>query len=41
MPVGRHGFGGAVIGTHAYFAGGSLTPDGAGITDQLIMFSPP
>jgi hypothetical protein len=29
-----------VIGSNAYFAGGSLTP-GGGITDRLIMFSPP
>jgi hypothetical protein len=40
MPAGRHGFGGAVIGSNAYFAGGSLTP-GGGIIDQVIMFSPP
>jgi hypothetical protein len=41
MPAGRHGFGGAVIGSSAYFVGGSLTPGGRGITDQLIMFSLP
>jgi hypothetical protein len=41
MPAGRHGFGGAVIGSNAYFVGGSLTPGGGGITDQLIMFSLP
>jgi len=41
MPAGRHGFGGAVIGSNAYFVGGSLTPGGGGITDQLIMFSQP
>jgi hypothetical protein len=40
-PAGRHGFGGAVIGSNAYFVGGSLTPGGGGITDQLIMFSLP
>src|SRR5262249_37601412 len=33
MPAGRHGFGGAVIGSNAYFVGGSLTPGGGGITD--------
>ena len=41
MPAGRHGFGGAVIGSNAYFVGGSLTPGGGGITDQLIMFNLP
>jgi hypothetical protein len=41
MPAGRHGFGGAVIGPNAYFVGGSLTPGGGGITDQLIMFNLP
>ena len=41
MPAGRHGFGGAVIGSSAYFVGGSLTPGGRGITDQLIMFNLP
>jgi hypothetical protein len=40
MPAGRHGFGAAVIGSTAYFLGGSLTPGGGGgITDQLITFS--
>ena len=41
MPAGRHGFGGALIGANAYFVGGSLTPGGGGITDQLIMFTLP
>ena len=41
MPAGRHGFGGAVIGSNAYFVGGSLTPGGGGITHQLIMFNLP
>ena len=41
LPAGRHGFGGAVIGANVYFVGGSLTPGGGGITDQLIMFSLP
>jgi hypothetical protein len=41
MPAGRHGFGGAVIGSNAYFVGGSLTPGGGGITDQLIMLNLP
>jgi hypothetical protein len=39
MPGGRHGFGGGVIGDSAYFVGGSLTPGGRGLTDQLIMFT--
>ena len=41
MPEGRHGFGGDVIGSNAYFVGGSLKPGGGGITDQLIMFTLP
>jgi hypothetical protein len=30
-----------VIGANVYFVGGSLTPGGAGITDQLIIFTVP
>jgi len=30
-----------VIGADGYFVGGSLTPGGGGITDQLIRFSLP
>ena len=41
MPHGRHGFGGGVLGDNAYFVGGSLSPGGDGITDQLIMFHLP
>ena len=41
MPAGRHGFGGVVIGANAYFVGGSLTPGGGGITDQLVVFTLP
>lgn len=39
LPAGRHAFAGGVIGESAYFAGGSLTPGGAGSTDQLILFT--
>jgi Kelch motif len=41
MPAGRHGFGGGVIGSNAYFVGGSLKPGVGQITDQLIMFTLP
>jgi serine/threonine-protein kinase PknK len=41
MPHGRRGFGGAAIGDDAFFVGSALDPDGAGITDQLIMFHLP
>src|SRR5262249_41933019 len=41
MPAGRHGFGGAVMGSNVYFVGGSFAPGGGGITDKLIMFSLP
>ena len=29
------------LGSNAYFVGGSLTPGGGGITDQLIVFNLP
>lgn len=36
LPSGRHGYGVGVIGESVYLIGGSLTPGGAGITDQLV-----
>ena len=41
MPAGRHATGAATDGQHVYLAGGSLTPGGAGATDQLIVFTLP
>jgi hypothetical protein len=41
MPEGRHGFGAAVLGRNAFFAGGSLKPGADAVTDQLIVFSLP
>jgi hypothetical protein len=41
MPRGRHGFGGNVIGDHAYFVAGSLPPGDKGATDQLLTFHLP
>ncbi len=38
MPGGRHGFGGAVVGDTAYFAGGSLLPGIRGVTDEMLAF---
>jgi N-acetylneuraminic acid mutarotase len=41
MPAGRHATGAATDGEHVYIAGGSLTPGGAGATNQLIVFTLP
>jgi N-acetylneuraminic acid mutarotase len=41
MPAGRHATGAATDGDHVYLAGGSLTPGGAGATNQLIVFTLP
>jgi N-acetylneuraminic acid mutarotase len=41
MPHGRHATGAATDGDHVYLAAGSLTPGGAGTTDQLIVFTLP
>jgi Kelch motif protein len=41
LPAGRQGFGAAVVGQYAYFAGGSLGCGGGPITDQLLVFSLP
>ena len=41
MPAGRHATGAATDGDHVYVAAGSLTPGGAGATNQLIVFTLP
>ena len=41
MPGGRHATGAATDGAHVYVAAGSLTPGGAGATNQLIVFTLP
>jgi N-acetylneuraminic acid mutarotase len=41
MPGGRHATGAATDGAHVYLAAGSLTPGGAGATNQLIVFTLP
>ena len=41
MPGGRHATGAATDGSRVYLAGGSLTPGGAGATNQLIVFTLP
>jgi N-acetylneuraminic acid mutarotase len=41
MPAGRHATGAATDGNHVYVAAGSLTPGGAGATNQLIVFTLP
>jgi N-acetylneuraminic acid mutarotase len=41
MPAGRHNFGSAVIGSDAFFIGGSLKPGVGQPTDQLIVFTLP
>ena len=41
MPAGRHATDAVTIGDHVYLAGGSLTPGGAGATNQTIMFTLP
>jgi N-acetylneuraminic acid mutarotase len=41
MPGGRHATGAATDGEHVYLAAGSLTPGGAGATNQLIVFTLP
>jgi hypothetical protein len=41
MPAGRHATGAATDGAHVYLADGSLTPGGAGATNQLIVFTLP
>lgn len=41
MPAGRHATGAATDGNHVYLAAGSLTPGGAGATNQLIVFTLP
>jgi N-acetylneuraminic acid mutarotase len=41
LPEQRNGFGGAVVGQHAYFAGGSVGCGGAPTSDQLLLFTLP
>jgi N-acetylneuraminic acid mutarotase len=41
MPAGRHATGAVTDGNHVYLAAGSLTPGGAGATNQLIVFTLP
>jgi N-acetylneuraminic acid mutarotase len=41
MPGGRHATGAVTDGNHVYLAAGSLTPGGAGATNQLIVFTLP
>jgi N-acetylneuraminic acid mutarotase len=41
MPAGRHATWAATDGAHVYLAAGSLSPGGAGATDQLIVFTLP
>jgi N-acetylneuraminic acid mutarotase len=41
MPAGRHATAAVTDGTSVYLAGGSLTPGGAGVTNQLIVFTLP
>ncbi len=41
LPLGKHAVGAATIGNAAYFAGGSSTRGGAGVTDELMMFTLP
>jgi hypothetical protein len=41
MPAGRHAAGAARDGNRVYVAAGSLTPGGAGATNQLIVFTLP
>ena len=41
MPGGRHATAAVTDGDHVYLAGGSLTPGGAGATNQLIVFTLP
>jgi hypothetical protein len=40
-PLGRHAVGAATLGEIAYFAGGSSTRGGAGITAELLTFTLP
>jgi len=39
MPAGRHATAAAVLDGKVYLAGGSLTPGGAGATNQTIVFT--
>jgi N-acetylneuraminic acid mutarotase len=41
LPEEHNGFGGAAVGPHAYFAGGSLGCGGAPTSDQLLEFTLP
>jgi hypothetical protein len=41
MPEGRHDFGSGVIGSDAFFVGGSLKPGVGEPTNQLIVFALP
>jgi hypothetical protein len=41
MPGGRHATAAVTDGNRVYLAGGSLTPGGAGATNQLIVFTLP
>jgi N-acetylneuraminic acid mutarotase len=41
LPLGRHATGGATVGGAAYFAGGSTTRGGAGVTAEMLMFTLP
>ena len=41
MPAGRHATGADIVGDRVYLAAGSLTPGGAGATNQLIAFTLP
>jgi hypothetical protein len=41
LPLGKHAVGAATVGDAAYFAGGSSTRGGAGVTAELMMFTLP
>ena len=41
MPMGRHGFGGVVVGNSLYFAGGATGCGGGGRTNELLVFNLP
>jgi N-acetylneuraminic acid mutarotase len=41
MPAGRHATAAVTVGDHVYLEGGSLTPGGAGATNQNIVFTLP
>jgi hypothetical protein len=39
MAMGRHGFGGVVVGKSLYFAGGAVECGGGGRTNELLAFT--